>query len=127
MSKRILHIVTNVSEYEGIDQPTGLWLGELTHAYDEFEKQNYIQDIVSPQGGKSPLESKSLGRFVADQSVLKRKNDAAFMQLLENTKKPSEINWEDYDVIYYTGGHGVMWDFLNNAELQEITRKIYGI
>ncbi|MFM6906130.1 MAG: type 1 glutamine amidotransferase domain-containing protein, partial [Acinetobacter tjernbergiae] len=30
MSKRILHIVTNVSEYEGIDQPTGLWLGELT-------------------------------------------------------------------------------------------------
>lgn len=125
MSKRILHIVTNVSEYEGIDQPTGLWLGELTHAYDEFEKQNYIQDIVSPLGGKSPLEPKSLGRFVADQSVLKRKNDAAFMQLLENTKKPSEINWKDYDVIYYTGGHGVMWDFLNNAELQEMTRKIY--
>lgn len=47
------------------------------------------------------------------------------MQLLENTKKPSEINWEDYDVIYYTGGHGVMWDFLNNAELQEMTRNIY--
>ena len=125
MSKRILHVVTNVSQYKGIDQPTGLWLGELTHAYDEFEKQNYIQDIVSPLGGKSPIEPKSLGLFVADQSVLKRKNDQTFMQLLENTKKPSEINWEDYDVIYYTGGHGVMWDFLNNAELQEMTRNIY--
>ncbi|MCM1959150.1 type 1 glutamine amidotransferase domain-containing protein [Acinetobacter modestus] len=125
MSKRILHVVTNVAQYEGIDQPTGLWLGELTHAYDEFEKQNYIQDIVSPLGGKSPIEPKSLGLFVADQSVLKRKNDQTFMQLLENTKKPSEINWEDYDVIYYTGGHGVMWDFLNNAELQEMTRNIY--
>lgn len=32
-----------------------LWLGELTHAYDEFEKQNYIQDIVSPLGGKFQL------------------------------------------------------------------------
>lgn len=38
--------------------------------------------IVSPLGGKSPLEPKSLGRFVADQSVLKRKNDQTFMQLL---------------------------------------------
>lgn len=125
MSKRILHVVTNISKYEGIDRPTGLWLGELTHAYDEFEKQNYLQDIVSPNGGHSPIEPKSLERFVADASVLKRKNDPAFMQLLETTKKPSEVNWQDYDAIYYTGGHGVMWDFLDNAELQDITKNIY--
>ncbi|MEN5171404.1 type 1 glutamine amidotransferase domain-containing protein [Acinetobacter higginsii] len=125
MSKRILHVVTNVSKYKGIDHPTGLWLGELTHAYDEFEKQHYIQDIVSPNGGHSPIEPKSLERFVADASVLKRKNDPVFMQLLETTKKPSEINWQDYDAIYYTGGHGVMWDFLDNAELQSITKNIY--
>lgn len=125
MSKRILHVVTNVSKYEGIDRPTGLWLGELTHAYDEFEKQHYIQDIVSPNGGHSPIEPKSLERFVADASVLKRKNDPVFMQLLETTQKPSEINWQDYDAIYYTGGHGVMWDFLDNAELQNITKNIY--
>ncbi len=125
MSKRILHVVTNISKYEGIDRPTGLWLGELTHAYDEFEKQNYLQDIVSPNGGLSPIEPKSLERFVADASVLKRKNDPTFMQLLETTKKTSEINWQDYDAIYYTGGHGVMWDFLDNAELQNITKNIY--
>ena len=125
MTKRILHIVTNVDTYEGLNYPTGLWLGELTHAYDEFEKYNYIQDIISPLGGNSPIEPKSLGRFVADESVLKRKNDPSFMKLLENTKKPSEINWQNYDVIYYTGGHGVMWDFLDNPELQEITKNIY--
>lgn len=125
MPKRILHVVTNVSKYGSIDRPTGLWLEELTHAYDEFEKQHYLQDIVSPNGGHSPIEPKSLERFVADASVLKRKNDPAFMQLLETTKKPSEINWQDYDAIYYTGGHGVMWDFLDNAELQNITKNIY--
>ncbi|HEM6634110.1 TPA: type 1 glutamine amidotransferase domain-containing protein, partial [Acinetobacter nosocomialis] len=32
MSKRILHVVTNVSLYKDVDQETGLWLGELTHA-----------------------------------------------------------------------------------------------
>ncbi len=125
MSKRILHVVTNVAQYEKVDRPTGLWLGELTHAYDEFEKHDYIQDIVSPLGGHSPIEPKSLERFVADASVLKRKNDPAFMQLLETTKKPDEINWQDYDAIYYTGGHGVMWDFLDNPELQQITKNIY--
>lgn len=125
MSKRILHIVTNIDKYENVDRPTGLWLGELTHAYDLFEKEGYLQDIVSPLGGRSPIEPKSLEHFVADKSVLKRFNDSKFMELLENTKKPSEINWRDYDVIYYTGGHGVMWDFLDNPELQEITKNIY--
>lgn len=125
MSKRILHIVTNIDKYRNVDRPTGLWLGELTHAYDQFEKEGYLQDIVSPLGGQSPLEPKSLESFVADKSVLKRLNDPKFMDLLKNTKKPSEINWRDYDVIYYTGGHGVMWDFLDNPELQEITKNIY--
>ena len=47
MSKRILHVVTNISKYEGIDRPTGLWLGELTHAYDEFDKQNPLQQLYN--------------------------------------------------------------------------------
>ncbi|KRU07851.1 protease I, partial [Acinetobacter baumannii] len=125
MSKRILHVVTNVSRYKNVDEPTGLWLGELTHAYDEFEKQGYIQDIVSPNGGKTPIEPKSLVPLVADKSVKDREKDQAFITLLANTFKPSDINWQDYDVIYYTGGHGVMWDFLDNPELQEITKNIY--
>lgn len=54
MKKRILHVVTNVSSYQGYSKPTGLWLSELTHAYDVFEKAGYQQDIVSPQGGSAP-------------------------------------------------------------------------
>lgn len=60
MSKRILDVVTNISRYKNVDEPTGLWLGELTHAYDEFEKQGYIQDIVSPNGGKLQLNQNRL-------------------------------------------------------------------
>ena len=97
MSKRILHVVTNVEKYAGSQRATGLWLGELTHAYDEFEKKNYLQDIVSPNGGLSPLEPKSLGRFVADRSVMARKHDPEF----------------------------VMFDFLDNQDLQRITQNIY--
>lgn len=125
MTKRILHIVTNVARYEGRDDPTGLWLGELTHAYDEFEKLNYRQDIASPLGGHTPLDPKSLGRLVLDDSIRARKDDPAFMRLLDNTLKASDVKWQDYDAIYYTGGHGVMWDFLNDATLQDISKNIY--
>lgn len=125
MTKRILHIVTNVARYEGMDYPTGLWLGELTHAYDEFEKMNYRQDIASPLGGQVPLDPKSLGMLVMDDSIRARKDNPAFMQLLENSLKASEVNWQDYDAMYYTGGHGVMWDFLNDASLQDISRQLY--
>lgn len=60
-AKKVLLVVTNVSHYD-IDpsHPTGLWLSELTHAYDIFEKHGYEQTIVSPSGGKSPLEPRSL-------------------------------------------------------------------
>lgn len=36
-----------------------------------------------------------------------------------------EINPDDYSAIYYTGGHGVMWDFPNNPYLQRISEAIY--
>ena len=60
MPKRILNVVTNVSHYEDPSEPTGLWLAELTHAYDVFAGAGYEQKILSPNGGVSPLEPRSL-------------------------------------------------------------------
>ena len=125
MKKKILHIVTNVERYESVDKPTGLWLGELTHAYDVFEKHGYQQDIASPKGGRTPIDPRSLGRMALDKSIRARQGDTAFMALLDNTLAIADADWRDYDAIYYTGGHGVMWDFLEDAKLQEISRRIY--
>jgi putative intracellular protease/amidase len=47
------------------------------------------------------------------------------MNHLGKTLKPSEVNPNDYVAIYYTGGHGVIWDFPDNEELQSISREIY--
>ena len=38
MTKRILNVVTNVGHYDDPSHPTGLWLSELTHAWDVFEE-----------------------------------------------------------------------------------------
>ena len=125
MSKKVLHVVTNVAHYSNPDEPTGLWLAELSHAWDVFAAKGYTQDIMSPRGGKSPLEPKSLKWPILDASAKAWLNDPVRMALLENTLSPEQVNPAEYDVIYYTGGHGVMYDFTDDAGLQRVTREIY--
>lgn len=114
---KVLIIATSVDEYEKVGYRTGLWLGELTHFWDIGEESGIAMDIASPRGGKIPIDPESLmiseiGESIGVEStVLKRYSDREFMNRLQNTKKLSEVKAEDYDAIYLTGGHGVMFDF----------------
>lgn len=124
--KKALIVVTNHSDFKhNKAAPTGLWLSELTHFYDEFEGAGYAMDIVSPTGGKIPIDSRSLGRFVLDKATKARYQDTKFMSLIENTASLIDIDWRDYDILYIAGGHGAMWDFIDNNELHSIIREIY--
>lgn len=126
MTKRILLVVTNVDHYDADpSHPTGLWLSELTHAWDIFEEHGFEQTIVSPAGGKSPLEPRSLKFPTYDKSAKAWHNDPERMALLETTKSPEDIDSADYDAIYFTGGHAVMFDFPGSEGLQRITREIF--
>ncbi|MFT4262040.1 MAG: type 1 glutamine amidotransferase domain-containing protein [Nocardioides sp.] len=125
MSKRILNVVTNVGHYDDPSHPTGLWLSELTHAWHVFEDAGYEQTIVSPGGGSSPLEPRALKFPNYDKTAKAWHADPARMALLETTKSPDEIDPNDYDAIYFTGGHAVMYDFPDSEGLQRITRELY--
>jgi putative intracellular protease/amidase len=125
MSKRILHVVSNVSHYADPLHPTGLWLSELTHAWDVFAARGYDQHIVSPKGGVSPLEPRALKWPLLDASAKAWLSDPERMALLASTMRPDDVEPERYDAIYFTGGHAVMWDFPDDAGLQRITRAIW--
>ena len=125
MTKRILNVVTNVSHYADPNEPTGLWLSELTHAYHVFADAGYEQRIVSPAGGLAPLEPRSLKFPNFDKTAKAWKADPANMALLADTASPDQIDSTDFDAIYFTGGHAVMWDFPESQGLQRITREIF--
>ena len=125
MPKRILLVVTNVAHYDDVDHPTGLWLSELTHAWHVFEKAGYEQTLVSPAGGKVPLEPRALKFPNIDKTAKAWLDDPAKMALLESTLSPDQVDAADYDAIYFTGGHAVMYDFPDNEGLQRITRELY--
>lgn len=125
MTKRILHVVTNVDHYAGTDHPTGLWLSELAHAWEVFEEAGYAQQIVSPAGGHVPIEPRSLKFPNYDRTAKAWHADPEKMALLENTAKPEDVDPADFDAVYFTGGHAVMYDFPDSEGLQEITRDIW--
>lgn len=123
--KRVLLVVTNVGHYDDPSHPTGLWLSELTHAWHAFEEAGYEQTLVSPLGGRSPLEPRSLKFPTYDKTAKAWRTDPERMALLENTASPDQIHAADFDAIFFTGGHGVMFDFPDSEGLQRITRQIF--
>lgn len=125
MNRRVLHVVTNVDQYEDPSHPTGLWLSELTHAWDVFEENGFEQAIVSPAGGSVPLEPRSLKFPNFDRSARSWHEDPERMSRLANTRAPADVDSSQFDAIYFTGGHAVMYDFPENEGLQRLTREIW--
>jgi len=122
--KKVLVVETNIQKYAGTNEATGLWLGESAEFLDEVYQQGIDVDFVSPLGGFVPLDPRSM-KYI-DQAIMNIYLEENFIQNgLIHTKKPSEINPNDYHAIYFTGGHGVMWDFPDNKELQELALAIY--
>ena len=123
--KKVLVVVTNVSKYETAQRATGLWLGEAVHFVEVMKKNGLQVDYVSPNGGYTPIDPHSLEKSSMTEMDWKYYTNPDFMNKLGSTLSVRQVNPDDYAVIYYTGGHGVMWDFPENPELQEIARKIY--
>lgn len=122
--KKVLIVETNVDRYQGTNDPTGLWLGEAAEFVDEMQKAKIAVDYVSPKGGFVPLDPRSMK--YTDEAIMRIYENPDFIKRgLVGTLKPEQVNPKDYSAIYYTGGHGVMWDFPDNQALQKIAAAIY--
>jgi putative intracellular protease/amidase len=122
--KKVLIVETNVTRYQGTKDPTGLWLGEAAEFVDEMNQAGVAVDYVSPKGGFVPLDPRSMK--YTDEAIMAVYEDPDFVQrALVNTLSPDKVNPADYTAIYYTGGHGVMWDFPDDSNLQKLALAIY--
>ncbi|UXV29505.1 type 1 glutamine amidotransferase domain-containing protein [Mammaliicoccus sciuri] len=123
--KKIMIVNTSADYYEGTHKPTGLWLGELVHFYDYFNTEDYQIDLFNINGGETPIDPVSLNPLMLDKLTKAYYNDHTFMEKLKNSPSISEANPETYDVIYFSGGHGVMFDFPDNTYIQDAVNEVY--
>ncbi|MFC3418764.1 type 1 glutamine amidotransferase domain-containing protein [Salinicoccus hispanicus] len=113
MTKSVLLIVTNHGTINGDEnRPTGLWLGEAAEPYHVFQSAGFKVDIASPKGGSVPLDPNSL-------SDDEDKNNEV-IRLLQDTKRVKDMVYEGYDALFFAGGHGTMYDFPGQPDIQNI-------
>ena len=115
MSKSVLIVATNHGTINNDkDRPTGLWLSEAAEPYQIFQSAGLKADIVSPKGGEVPLDPASLSNGEDDERF------NGVIRLLQNTESLKDVVYEGYDAIFFAGGHGAMYDFPGNPEIQNI-------
>ncbi|MCF2500984.1 type 1 glutamine amidotransferase domain-containing protein [Dyadobacter chenhuakuii] len=120
---KVLIVCTNHETFPTKTGKTGLWLSELTYFYDVMSKRRVLMDIVSPLGGKIPIDERSLE--LKDECNAKYWEDATFRAKLDNSLSPAQVHSADYRLVYFAGGHGAMWDLAENTDLQNIVRDVY--
>lgn len=123
MPKKILVVLTTTEKYPNLNRATGIWLGEAVHFVERVERAGFVVDYVSPTGGYTPIDPHSLA--MAEPIDWEWYHNRKFMDRLGATLKPADVKSDDYAAIYFVGGHGVLWDFPDNVELQALSRKIY--
>ncbi|WP_461226307.1 type 1 glutamine amidotransferase domain-containing protein [Lacticaseibacillus suihuaensis] len=121
---KVLVVETNVMQYGDRAEPTGLWLGEAAEFVSAMAAHHVAVDYVSPKGGFVPLDPRSM-RYV-DADIMRVYEQPDFIdRALTHTLAPAAVNPADYAAIYYTGGHGVMWDFPDEAGLAQLAAAIH--
>lgn len=124
MSKpSILFVLTSHDKLGSLDKPTGWYLPELAHPYHVLRNKANIT-IASPKGGASPLDPASIEAAKDDISVNFLNHDK---QVWTTTRKLSDFVGKAgaFDAIFYVGGHGPMFDLVDDQTSQQLIREFW--
>jgi len=108
--KKILMVLTSHSEMENTTDKTGVWLGEFTDPYYEFIDAGYQVTLSSPKGGRPPVDPMSELTENVTGSNRRYQDDEMVKSAFSHTTPLNQIKPEDYDAVFYPGGHGPIWD-----------------
>ncbi|WKT74666.1 type 1 glutamine amidotransferase domain-containing protein [Acinetobacter variabilis] len=111
---KILIVLTSHDQLGETGKKTGFWLEELAAPYYTFIDAGADVTLASPAGGQPPLDPKSNEPDAQTETTKRFEADEVAMQALANTHKLSDVLNQDFDAIFYPGGHGPLWDLAND-------------
>lgn len=106
----ILMVLTSHQQLGNTGKKTGFWLEELAAPYYVFEAAGAAITLASPQGGQPPLDPKSDEPSSQTEATKRFKADNNALTLLASTFELADISPDDFDAVFYPGGHGPLWD-----------------
>jgi putative intracellular protease/amidase len=128
--RKVLMVVANPSVSTTTGWPVGFWASELTHPWYEFREVGYEVTLASPDGGKVEVDALSDPRdssgYSADDVIsMGFLNTPTLAIMLEETKKLSELELDEFDAIVVCGGQSPMFTFRDNEDLKQAISHFY--
>ncbi|MFO0611606.1 MAG: type 1 glutamine amidotransferase domain-containing protein [Polyangiaceae bacterium] len=119
--RTVLIVLTSHDKKGSTGQKTGAYFPEFVHPHRVFVDAGLDVAFASTRGGKAPLDGVDRG----DPLQAAFLDDPRLVRQIEETRAPRDLRASDYAAIFFSGGHGTMWDFPDQPELARLAADIY--
>jgi len=122
---KILMVLTSHDLLGNTGRKTGFWLEEFAAPYFVFRDAGVELTLASPKGGLPPIDPKSDLPENQTPAMARFKKDPSAQKALANTVKLETVKSQNYDTVFYPGGHGPMWDLAESSESIALIESFY--
>jgi putative intracellular protease/amidase len=122
---KILMVLTSHDQLGNTGRKTGFWLEEFAAPYFVFRDAGVELTLASPKGGQPPLDPKSDLPENQTDAMSRFKKDPVAQKALANTVPLASVRSEDFDTVFYVGGHGPMWDLAESQVSISLLESFY--
>lgn len=122
---KILMVLTSHDQLGDTGRKTGLWLEEFAAPYFVFRDAGVEVTLASPKGGEPPVDPKSDLPENQTPAMSRFKQDDVAKKVFAHTEKLSKMRAEDFDMIFYSGGHGPLWDLAESKDSIALIESFY--
>lgn len=112
----ILFVLTSHDSLGNTGEKTGFWIEEFAAPYYTFADAGSHITLASPAGGQPPIDPKSALEDFQTDDTRRFDKDSELQNKLANTLQLTDIKADDYDAIFYPGGHGPLWDLTTDED-----------
>ena len=113
---KVLIVLTSHDKLGDTGKKTGFWLEEFASPYYRLKDAGAQVTLASPRGGQPPLDPKSHEPDFQTDDTRRFDDDQAAQNELAKTAKLAEMKVEEFDAVFYPGGHGPLWDLYTNSD-----------
>jgi putative intracellular protease/amidase len=117
---KILIVLTSHDQLGSTGEKTGFWLEELAAPYYVFKDSGAKITMASPKGGQPPLDPKSDDPSMKTSYTERFKLDEGALRELSQTLVLDTVKADDYDAVFYPGGHGPLWDLATDKSSNRV-------
>jgi putative intracellular protease/amidase len=122
---KILMVLTSHDQLGNTGKKTGFWLEEFAAPYFAFKDAGVQLTLASPKGGQPPLDPKSDEPDAQTEATERFRKDSAAQSALASTVVLSSVKADDFDAIFYPGGHGPLWDLAEDKHSIALIEAFY--